>query len=95
MTNKVISQSNLNTIESYIKNVDAIKLENIVTSCLSQLKSYLKIISIPYIMENTNTPINSNVIEAIIKFTYIFNDVCLASKPCIIKVSPKSDIVDI
>ena len=35
ITNKVISQSDLNTIEIYIKNVDTIKSEDIMTSCLS------------------------------------------------------------
>ena len=32
---------------------------------LLQLKSYLKIIDIPYIMEDTNISINSSVVESI------------------------------
>ena len=63
-----------------------------MTPCLSQSRSYLKIIGIPYIIEDTNVPINFSIIKAIIKSTHIFNDVCLALKPCIIKVLPKSDI---
>ena len=43
-------------------------------------------------MENTNTPIDSNVMENIIKASYIFNDIKIASKLCICKVSLKSDI---
>ena len=35
ITNKVTSQPDLNTIESYIKNVDVIDLEDIITPCLS------------------------------------------------------------
>ena len=54
--------------------------------------SYLKIIDIPYIMESTNIPINSSVIQSSIQSTYIFNNICFMSKPYIIKTSPKSDI---
>ena len=92
MTNKVTSQSDLNTIESYIKNVDIINLKNIMTSCLPQSKSYFKIIGIPYIIEDTNILINSSIVKSIIKSTYIFNDICFLSKPHIIKASPKSDM---
>ena len=93
MTNKVASQSDLNTIENYIKNVDIIKSENIMSPHLFKLKSYLKMINIPYIMEGTNIPINSSIIESIIQSTHIFNDMCLASKPHVIKVLPKSNMV--
>jgi len=92
-TNKVISQSNLNTIEIYIKNVDAIELENIMTPCLSQSKFYLKIIGMLYIIKDTNIPINSSIVETIIKSMHIFNNMCLASKPHVIKALSKSDIV--
>jgi len=43
-------------------------------------------------MKNTNTLIYSGIVEAIIKNMYIFNDVTLASKPWIIKASPKSNM---
>jgi len=60
-------------------------------------KSYLKILGIPYLIEGTNIlitiPITSSIVENIIKTTYIFNDMCLTSKPCVIKASPKSDMV--
>jgi len=39
-----------------------------------------------------STSITSNVVEDIIKKNYIFNNIILASKSCIIKVSPKSDM---
>ena len=92
-TNKVASMSDLNTIERYIKNVNNIELNDISSLRLPQLKSYLKIIGIPYLIENTNTLINSSMVETIIKNLHIFNDVVLASKPRVIKVLPKSDIV--
>ena len=59
---------------------------------LPQSKSYLKIIGILYLEKNTNVPTNSDFVETIIKLSHIFNDLLLASKPRIIKASPKSDI---
>jgi len=64
MTNKVTSQSNLNTIESYIKNINIINIENIMTFYLPQSKSYLKIIGISYIMKDS-------IVKSIFKFIYI------------------------
>ena len=49
--------------------------------CLLQSKSYLKIIGILYMIENTNTLINSSNVKSIIKSTHIFNDIILTSKP--------------
>jgi len=89
-TNKVALSFNLCTIKNYIKNIDNIELNGIMTSYLSQLKLYLK--SIPYLIENTNTLINSSIVEFIIKNTYILNNILLASKPWVVKASPKSDI---
>ena len=47
-------------------------------SRLPQLKSYLKILGILYLIEDTNVPISSDVVKRIIKSTHIFNDVVLA-----------------
>jgi len=91
-TNKIVSLSDLSVIENYIKNIDVITTKNIMPLCLSQSKLYFKIINISYIMENTNMPINSSIVESIIKNTYIFNDVLLVSKPWVIKMSLKSDM---
>ena len=44
-------------------------------------------------MENTNTSIDFSVIEIILKNNHIFNNVLIVSKPHIIKVSSKLDIV--
>jgi len=59
---------------------------------LSQFKSYLKIISILYIIENTNILINADVVEEILKRNHIFNNIILVLRSHIIKVSPKSDM---
>ena len=47
-TNKVALSFNLYTIKNYIKNVDNIELNDIMTSYLPQLKFYLK--NIPYLI---------------------------------------------
>ena len=91
-TNKVASPLDLQTIKKYIKNTQYIEAEHIESPRLLQSKSYLKIIGIPYLSEQTNAHITSEDIEKILKNTHIFNDVVLASKPRIIKVSPKSNI---
>ena len=82
----------LQVIENYIKNVKNINLEDIETLRLPQSKSYLKIIGIPYLMENTNIPIMLDFIESIIKSNYIFNNLLLMSKHEVIKTLPKSDM---
>ena len=67
VTNKVASPLDLQTVETYIKNTNQIKADNVESPCLLQSKSYLKIIKIPYIMENTNTPLFSDMVESIAK----------------------------
>ena len=59
---------------------------------LPQLKSYLKILRVPYFLKNTDLPIISDMIKTVIKESHIFNNIILASQPCVIKISPKSDM---
>jgi len=92
MTNKVTSLSDFQTVESYIKNINHIKANNVESSQLPQLKSYLKIIGIPYLIENTNTLLSTDVVKNIIKNNHIFNNITITSKPKIIKVLPRSDM---
>ena len=69
-----------------------IEAKGVEVSQLSQSKSYLKIICIPYLKEDTNTFIISDVVEKIIKKNHIFNNIILVSRSYIIKVSPKLDM---
>jgi len=92
VTNKVTSSLDLQMIEKYVKNANLINSDNINTSCLLQSKSYLKIIDIPYFLENTNVLILADVIETIIKENHIFNNITVTLRPQIIKVSLKSNI---
>jgi len=90
--NKATSPLDLQIIENYVKNAKNINLNNIDVPHLPQSKFCLKIIDIPYLIKNTNTSINSSVVKIILKNNYIFDNISLASKPHIIKVSPKSDM---
>jgi len=92
VTNKVTSLLNLQTIEKYIKNANLINVAEVNVPCLFQSKLYLKIIGISYLLENTNTPILTNIVESIIKNNHIFNNIMIASKLHIIKVLQKSDM---
>ena len=91
-TNKIASSLDPQIIEKYVKNINHINLDNVKIPCLPQSKSYLKIIGIPYLMENTNMPINSSFIKTILKNNCIFNNMSIMLKSCVIKMSPKSNI---
>ena len=94
ITNKVTVQSDFYIIENYIKKIDDIDTINIDTPHLPQSKSYLKIIGVPYFPhDNSNEHLTPNNIENIIKQNQIFDNIVLALKLCIIKVSPKSDML--
>ena len=54
-TNKIASTLDLQTIEKYVKSSQYINADYVKSSKLPQLKFYLKIISISYLSEQTNT----------------------------------------
>ena len=58
---------------------------------LSKSKSYLKIIGLPHNTENG--VLTLEVVKDVLKDSYLFKNVVLASKPWVIKVFSKSDIV--
>jgi len=93
MTNKVTTSSNLNIVEKYMKELNDINLNDIISTKLSQSKSYLKILDISYFIDNTNLSVISDIIERVIKSTQIFNNIVLASCPQVIKISSKSNII--
>jgi len=68
------------------------EVDQISSLRLPQLKSYLKIVGIPYLMDQSNTQMLSDNVEKILKNNHIFNDIVFVSKPRIIKVSPKLDM---
>jgi len=89
-TNKPTNDLNLSTIEKYLKNIQNVDPDSIKSPRLPKSKSYMKIIGLPYKF-NQNI-ISPDFTKGILKKTHLFNGVMLASKPCIIKASPKSDM---
>ena len=87
--NKPASDLDLSTIEKYLKNVQNIILESIESPHLPKSKSYMKIIGLPYSSELG--VLSPDYIEGILVKSHLFKDATLASKPHIIKASPKSD----
>jgi len=53
-TNKVVAILNLNTIEKYIKNINIVDTNEVISPKLFQSKSYLKILGIPYYIKDTD-----------------------------------------
>ena len=72
VTNKITSSLDLQTIEKYIKNIEYFNSGDINTPHLPQSKSYLKIIGISYLLENTNILITLDFVETTIKNNHIF-----------------------
>ena len=81
MTNKIATFSDLNIVEKYMKELNDINLNNIMSPRLPQSKSYLKILDIPYFLEDTNLFVMPDIIKRVIKCIHIFNDIVLASYP--------------
>jgi len=80
-------------INQYVKSSNDINSLQVEEPRLPKSKSYLKIIGIPfYPYENSQERLTSNDIEMILKQNQIFNNISLASKPRVIKVSLKSDM---
>ena len=80
-------------INNYIKNSNDINALQINKPHLPKSKSYFKIIGIPYYPHsNLQEKLTLNDIETILKQNHIFDNISLASKPRVIKVSPKSDM---
>jgi len=66
--------------------------EDIQALRLPQSKSYLRIIGIMYLMENTNIHINSEFIETVLKLSHIFNNLSLTFRPRVIKILSNSNM---
>ena len=93
VTNKVSQQSDMAIINNYIKSLNDINSLQVDKPCLPKSKSYLKIIGILfYLHANSQERLTPNDIKTILKQNHIFDNISLASKPRVIKVSPKSDM---
>ena len=93
VTNKVTQQSDLAIIDQYVKNSSDINALQVEDSRLPKSKSYLKIIGIPFYPHgNLQDRLILADIETILRQNHIFDNITLALKPRVIKVSPKSDM---
>ena len=94
VVNKIAQQSDLSIINNYVKNSNNVNSLQVEDARLPMSKSYLKITSIPYYpySDNHQTKLTSNDIKNILKQNHIFDNISLASKPRVIKVSLKSDM---
>ena len=81
----------MSTIEKFLKNINNVNLDSIESPHLSKSKLYIKIIGLPYKIEQG--VITPDYIEGVLKETHLFKDVVLASKLYVIKASPKSNMV--
>jgi len=91
-TNNIANASDLQEIERYVKNSLDVDTDQIDSPRLLQSKSYLKIVGILYLSNQTNVKLSPDGVKNILKNNHIFNDVILASKPQIIKILPKYDM---
>jgi len=93
ITNKIAQQSDLSIIDQYMKNSNDINSLQVEDSRLPKSKSYLKIIGIPFYPHlNSQEKLTSANIETILRQNHIFDNISLALRPRIIKVSLKSDM---
>lgn len=90
-TNQVTSAQNISIIEDILKNSENINQDLIESSHLPQFKSFLKILGLLYYVENTNKVITSDIILGVLKESYIFNNIVLASKLKIIRAFNNSN----
>jgi len=90
-TNNVSSDSDLQKIKKYVSSLSS-NADKVLLAWLPQSKSYLKIVDILFNSEKTNSCILLDEIENILKNNHLFNNIVLASKPHVIKVSHKSNI---
>ena len=91
VTNNIPNPSDLSTIEKYFKSIKGLNTNNILSPRLPQSKSYLKITSLPYLQADGNKITSKNVVE-FMKHIDLFEDISLATKPRVIKASPKLDM---
>ena len=88
-TNKSASDLDLSTIKKYLKSVQNVNPDSIESPHLPKSKSYMKIIGLPF--SSKLGVLSSDYIEGVLKYSHLFKNATLASKPHFIKASPKSD----
>jgi len=52
--NKIVTLSDLKVVEKYMKKLNNVDISNVMSFRLPQSKLFLKVLGIPYLIENTN-----------------------------------------
>jgi len=73
--NRAWHPSDLQEVEKYVKNMSYTEVDQISSLRLPQSKSYLKIVGIPYLTDQSNTQMSSDNVKRILKNNHIFNDI--------------------
>jgi len=87
--NRPANVTKLSRIKNFLKKINNIDPVSIEIPHLPKSKLYMKIVGLPY--NSKLGVVTPDFIEGILKEMHLFKDVTLASKSCIIKVSPKSN----
>ena len=62
---KIVVSSDLSIVKKYMKELNDVNLNNIISSRLLQSKFYLKILDISYFIDDTNLSIILDIIERV------------------------------
>ena len=92
-TNRVAAKLDIKAVEKYMKNLNNIDSTEVINPRLLQSKSYLKILEIPYFINNIKISILSDIVDNIIKIIHIFDNIVLSLYLQVIKTSPKSNMI--
>ena len=91
-TNSVASVVELEVIKQWLKKTAGFGESIKVEPCLSQSKSFLKILSVPYQDSKSSLPITPTQVDVALSNSSLFEGISLASMPRIMKTSSSSDM---
>ena len=91
-TNSVASAAELEVIKQWLKKTAGLGESTEVEPHLSQSKSFLKVLGVPYWDSKSSLSITPAQVAEALSCSSLFESITLASMPCIMKVSPSSDM---
>ena len=71
ITNQATSVQDISIIKKTLKDIENVNQNFIKSPCLPKFKLYLKILDLPYYLENTNDPITFKLVKEVIKESMI------------------------
>ena len=91
-TNSVASVTELEVIKQWLKKTAGLGKVTEVEPCLPQSKSFLKVLGVPYWDSKTFLSVTPAQVAEALSSSSLFENITLASMPCIMKASPSSDM---